>query len=145
MASTATLVAVVTAGVEPPGSVWMTNFTTNRILQGNAYDNVYPPSTPEFQVPQFTDTLVDGKTYLVFMSFNRGGACVSALFSYDQTSEVATFIQDDDSPQANGIPLPGRLLQVPQTITLGEVRARMYPTGGELYPEGTQESYCPGP
>ena len=122
----------------------MAQLTTDGILQGNAYDNVYPPATPDFSV-RLADRLVDGQMYLVFMSFNRGGSCLSSLFAYDSTSEVATFIEQDDGPQANGISLSGRFLQIPPTITLGEVQARMYPTSGVVYPDGIAEWYCPGP
>ncbi len=144
MASSATLVAVVTAvDVQASGA---TDLSTDKVLQGNAYDNVYPPSLPDFAVDLGEGaTLVQGNEYLVFMSFNRGGSCLSALYSYDSAAGVASFVEKGDSPQTNEILLSGRVLPVPQTITLPEVQARMYPTGGVVYPDETAEWYCPGP
>jgi hypothetical protein len=146
MASSATLVAVVTVhDLQVSGSVARADVTTDKTLQGNAYDNVYPPNGPDFGIVAGVGQLVVGKTYLVFMSFNRGGSCLSTLFSYDSTSQVATFVEKDDAPQANEILLSGRILPVRATIPLAALQARLYPVGGVVYPDGTAEWYCPGP
>ena len=147
MASSATLVAVVIADdVQDSGGVRRAEVSVDKTLQGNAYNNVYPPTTPNFQVTLGAGTtLVQGKSYLVFMSYNRGGSCLSSLFSYDSTSKVATFIEQADGPQANEIVVSRRVLTVPRTITVGELQARMYPKGGVVYPDDTAEWFCPGP
>jgi hypothetical protein len=147
MASSATLVAVVTADeVQESGGVPRAEVLVKKILQGNIYHNVYPPAIPNFVVaPGVGTTLVHGESYVVFMSYNRGGSCLSSLFSYDSTSEVATFIEQADGPQANEMMVSGRVLRVPSTITMHELQARMYPTGGVVYPDDTAEWFCPGP
>ena len=144
LASSATLVAIVTAhDVRESGSV--ADFTTDMILQGDANDNVYPIQVSDFSVAIGQGNLVDGMTYLIFMSFVRGGGCVSSLFSYNSTFQVATFVEQSASPQQNEILLSGLVLPIPETITLAEVQARMYPTGGVVYADGTAEWFCPGP
>jgi hypothetical protein len=147
MASSATLVAIVTVDdVQDSASVAQVDVTVAKTLQGNTYDNVYPPAVPNFAfLPYPGVKVITGMSYLVFMSFNRGGSCLSSLYSYDPASQVATFIAQGDSPQVNEIVLSGRVLPVPQTITLAQVQARMYPTGGVVYPDGTAEWFCPGP
>ena len=147
MASSATLVALVTVHeVQESGGILRADVSVDKILQGNAYDNVYPPTTPNFVVTLGRGTpLVRGKSYLVFMSYNRGGSCLSSLFSYDSTSEVATFIEQADGPEAHEVIVSGRVLRVPSTITIRQLQARMYPTGGVVFPDGTAEWFCPGP
>ena len=88
-------------------------------------------------------------TYLVFVSFNQSGSCSSALFSYNAPTQIATLLESNDGytdvRTGNQIMLPGRVVVVPHTITLAEVRARMYPSGDVVYPTDTGESWCPGP
>ncbi|HEY5026432.1 MAG TPA: hypothetical protein VII76_15755 [Acidimicrobiales bacterium] len=90
-------------------------------------------------------TLVVGMSYLAFVSFNRGGDCLSALFSYNAATQIATLVGSDAEPDAPRLPLLGRIVVIPQTITLADVQARMYPTGGVVYPADVGESWCPGP
>ncbi len=89
--------------------------------------------------------LVVGTSYLAFVSFNRGGDCLSALFSYDAARQIATLVGSDAEPDAPQLPLPGRVVGIPHTITLAELQSRMYPTGGPVYPTDVGESWCPGP
>lgn len=146
MASSATLVAVVTVHeVQQSGGILRAQVSIDKVLQGNEYHNVYPPTTPTFVVtPGRGTTLVQGKSYLVFMSYDRGGSCLSALFSYNSISGVATFIEQAEGPQASEIIVSARVLRLPRTITIGDLQARMYPTGGVVYPDGTAEWFCPG-
>lgn len=127
-------------------------YTTDKILQG---DIVYGPG-PEAYVaigsPMIygTSKVVDGKSYLVFVSFNRGGTCLSALFSYDSETNVASLIGSDAGSDAEfeapRLPLAGgRVVVIPANITLAEVEKRMYPIGGPVYPTDSDEGVCPGP
>jgi len=149
LASSARLVAIITLqGVA--GSVSQPStpaIKTDQILQG---DVVYGPG-PLVDVPNGSpaifgsNTLAAGMSYVAFVSFNRGGPCLSALFSYNASKEIATLVASDAEPQAPQMPLPGRTVVIPQTISLAELQARMYPTGGPVYPTDTGESWCPGP
>jgi hypothetical protein len=147
MASSSGLVAIVTAhNAGTSGGVASADLTTDQVLQDNANDNVYPPPASDFGITlSGSTTVVDGDTYVVFMSFNRGGSCLSALFSYDANSHIATFVSKSDDAEPDEITLPGRELPVPETISLAALQARMYPTGGVVYPSDTAEWYCPGP
>jgi hypothetical protein len=146
LGSSATLVVIVVArDVRGSGSTATAVINVDRTLQGNPHGLVYPPtqSSVARSLVQ-TGNIVDGGSYLVFMSYNRGGPCLSSLFSFDPATQVATLIESNDGP-TDGIMLPGRMLLVPPSITLSDVRARMYPTGGVVYPTDTEEWYCPGP
>ena len=121
------------------------NVSVDSVLQGNPNGNVYPP-TPQVlpHILALANASV-GKSYVIFTSFNRGGSCPSALFSYEPATQAATFISLWDGPGPGGqIPLPGRLTMVPATIDLATLRTRLYPTGGVTYPVDTGESFCPG-
>jgi hypothetical protein len=83
--------------------------------------------------------VVIGQPYLVFASDNRSGLCVSTLYAYDPASTVTTFIGGDRT----AIPLPGRELPLPHTITLAQVRERMYPTASLEPSTDVSESLCP--
>ena len=89
--------------------------------------------------------MTEGESYIVFTSFNRGGSCVSALFTYDPNTQVAAFVSSDDGFTPGEIMLPGRVVTIPRTITLNGIQERMYPTTGVVYPSDTSESLCPGP
>ena len=147
LASSATLVAIVTVNSlgDPSGSTGA-NVSVDNVLQGNPNDNVYPPTTAELPRLLADARAGTGKSYLIFTSFNRGGACVSALFAYQRATQVATFISLWDGPGPGGqIPLPGRVATIPAAIDLATLRTRMYPTGAITYPVGTAEWFCPGP
>ena len=146
LASSATLVAIVTVNsLGGPSSTTGGNVSLDDVLQGNPNDNSYPPTMAE--LPHILTVAKAGiGTYLVFTSFNRGGACVSALFGYEPATRVATFISQWDGPgPGNQIPLPGRVATIPATIDLPALQTRMYPTGAVTYPVGTAEWFCPGP
>jgi hypothetical protein len=83
--------------------------------------------------------LIAGQQYLVFLSSWRGGPCVSTLYSYDPQTQSGTLLGADRTE----IPLPGRELPVPQTITLAQVRERMYPTGPFVQSTDVSEFMCP--
>ena len=146
LASSATLVATVAAhDVRGSGSTASAVINVDRTLQGNPHGLVYPPTQSSLARSLVqTGKIVDGGSYLVLMSYNRGGSCLSSLFSFDPATQVATLIESNDGP-TDGSMLPGRMLVVPPSITLPDVRARMYPTGGVVYPTDTAEWYCPGP
>lgn len=165
LASSSTVVAIVTVTDKKGSAVpsvattdTMPSFltTTDSILQGNPHHLIYAPTGAAlrhlryYSIPSngvengpATPDLV-GKSFIVFMSYNRGGSCVSALFSYDPTSQVATLIGSQDGMR-NQIVLPGRVLPIPETVSLSNIRARMYPTTGVVYPSDSEEWYCPGP
>jgi hypothetical protein len=118
----------------------------NEVLQGNANGNVYPPTAQELPRLLALAKARVGRSYVIFTSFNRGGACPSALFGYDRATQVATLIsQWTGLGPSNQIPLPGGATTIPATMDLSKLRERMYPTGGVTYRVGTDESFCPGP
>ena len=80
-----------------------------------------------------------GQQYLVFSSTWRGGLCVSTLYSFDPSSQTGTLL----AAGRQAIPLPGRDLPVPKTLTLAQVKQRMYPTGPFVQSTATSESMCP--
>jgi hypothetical protein len=140
LASSAWLVAIVTVNdVQKATSTGGTEIEIDKVLQGDSSDA---------SVGQGLSRWLGGGTNqsdLVFMSFNRGGPCLSATFSYNPATQIATFLGSNDG-QANRVPLlSGRVVLVPHTMTLAYVQARMYPTGGVVYPIGTEEWDCPGP
>jgi hypothetical protein len=146
LASSATLVAIVDVqNVRGSGSRATAAVKVDRTLQGNPHDLVYAPTRSSLGLSLAqTGNVVDGGSYLVFMSYNRGGPCLSSLFSVDLATQVATLFESNDGP-TDGIVIPGRLLEIPSSITVSDVRARMYPTGGVVYPTDTAEWFCPGP
>jgi hypothetical protein len=148
MASLATAVVIASAqDVQDNHGVISANFISNHVLQGDENGNVYSVPLDGFSVRAADSTypIEEGMTYLVFMSFNRGGSCLAALYSYDSDSQVASLIDETYDGDPNLIPLPGRTLPIPQTMTLAYVEARMHPTGGVVVPLNSAEWYCPGP
>ena len=145
LASSATMVAIVTVN-HPVDHGVAGSVSIDRVLQGNPNGNVYPPSPYELARVLALASAGPGRSYLIFSSFNRGGPCPSALFTYDQTTQVATFVHQWTGLGPNDqIPLPGRITTIPATIALDALRSRLYPTGGVTYPVDTGESFCPGP
>jgi hypothetical protein len=115
------------------------------VLQGNPHGLPYAPTGQDVaRLLISSGGVKGGHSFLLFVSYDRGGACLSALFGYDPGTEKASLIESADG-QSDQIELSGRVLAVPRTTTLAEVRARMYPTMGVLYPSDTEEWYCPGP
>jgi hypothetical protein len=150
LASSASLVAIITVPAThaslSEGSATAV-YKTDTILQAMpTITGGTSPSVPD-DAPMVTGsgTLVVGTSYLAFVSFNRGGDCLSALFSYNAGTQIATLVGSDAEPDAPRLPLPGRTVVIPRTITLAAVRARMYPTGRVVYPVDVGESWCPGP
>jgi hypothetical protein len=118
----------------------------DEILQGNSNGSVYPPTSQELPHLLLMANAGVGRSYIVFTSFNRGGACPSALFGYQPSTQVATFLSQNDGPGPGGqISLPGRVTTIPVTVDLATLRTRLFPTGGVTYPVGAGESSCPGP
>ena len=145
LASSATTVAIVTVN-HPVNHGVAGSISIDSVLQGNSNGNVYPPSPYDLARVLALANAGTGRSYLVFSSFNRGGPCPSALFAYDPTTRVATFVhQWTDLGPNNQIPLPGRITTIPAIIALAALRSRLYPTGGVTYPVDTDESFCPGP
>jgi hypothetical protein len=146
LASSATLVAVVTAQGSPGQMPTATSMLRpNEILQTNYHGLIYGDVSLVLTELWLRERqFVNGQSYVVFASYNRGGACVSALYSFNRASQVATLIQSDDG-QNNQVLLPGRVVRIPSTTTLADIRARMFPTDGVVYPTDAVEWYCPGP
>ncbi len=146
LASSATLVAVVTAHGTPGQIPTATSMLTpSEVLQTNYHNLVYGDQAQVLdemwlRYRQF----VNGQSYVLFASYNRGGACISALYSFNPATQLATLIQSDDGLN-NQITLPGRVVQVPPMMALADIRARMFPTNGVVYGLDTAEWYCPGP
>ena len=147
LASSATLVEVVTVtGISGAGPSATARVSTNLTLQEDPHQLAIG-GLPEGAIPRLLvdwTKVVVGQSYLIFASFDRGGACVSALFTYDPGTKLGQLVGSADGLN-NHILLPGRSLDVPQSISLAEVQERMDPTGGVLYPTDASESYCPGP
>jgi hypothetical protein len=97
------------------------------------------PTQPFPEGPITFPAMMPGQQFLVFSSSWRGGPCVSTLYSFDPDTQVATLLAADRYE----IPLPGRELTVPRTITLAQVQERMYPTGAAAQSTDTSESMCP--
>ena len=145
LASSATMVAIVTVN-HPVNHGVAGSVSIDSVLQGNPNINVYPPSAYDLARILAIASAGPGRSYLIFSSFNRGGPCPSALFTYDPTTQVATFAhQWTDLGPNDQISLPGRITTIPATIDLDALRSRLYPTGGVTYPVDTGESFCPGP
>jgi hypothetical protein len=145
LASSATMVAIITVkNLRDNGAAG--TISVDRVLQGNPNGNVYPPTPQDLFRIVFLANAGPGRSYLVFTSFNRGGPCPSALFAYDPSTQVATFVhQWSDLGPNDQIPLPGRITTIPATIDLVTLRRRLYPTGGVTYPVATDGSICPRP
>jgi hypothetical protein len=142
LASTANQVALVTF-------FGPKNASTDQILQGdiNIVGDSPAPSTIGWLLGDGQVLgVVPGERLIVFTSFNRGGTCISALFSFDPTS-TATYITSEDAPISpyDRFPLPGRTLLIPHTVTLAVLERHLNPTGGTVYPVDTSEGACPGP
>jgi len=115
LASSATLVATVAASdVRGSGSTASAVISVDTTLQGNPNNLIYPP-TQSSLAPSLVQTgkIVDGGSYLVFMSYNRGGSCLAALFSFDPTTQVATLVENNDGP-TDGIILPAACSSFPR-------------------------------
>jgi hypothetical protein len=135
LAAASNSVTIVTAYANPdPSTELPTLFKVVQTLEFTGAPGQPIPEGP-FEFP----TLVDGQDYLVFLSFWRGGPCVSTLYSYDPQSQSATLLAAGRSE----IPLPGVDLPVPQSLTLAQVRERMYPTGPATQSTDVSESMCP--
>jgi hypothetical protein len=145
LASSATEVEIVTVtSVQEATSYPSAAVHIDMVLQGNPHALVYPPNDQgDVRLPDFKQ-VAQGQSYVVFTSYNRGGSCVSALFSYLPASQMATLTYSEDG-QSNQIVLPGRVVPVPTSISLTDLQARMYPTTGVVYPTDSEEWYCPGP
>jgi hypothetical protein len=136
LAAASESVTIVTARLVPPvKSKTPTDFTVDRTLEitGAQWRPVDPMGPLSFP------TLVNGRQYLVFLSYWRGGPCISTFYGYDPQTQVASLLRSDRTV----IPLPGRDLPVPQSITLAQVRERMYPTGPFVQSTDVSESMCP--
>jgi hypothetical protein len=147
LASSATLVAIVTThGATGPASPTKTMLSTNELLQTNYNHLAYgDPNQVISRVLQYNSgQLANDRSYVIFASYDRGGPCLSALYSFDPATQSATLIQSADG-RNNLIVLPDRVVQVPPVMQLADIRARMYPKGGVVYPTDAVEWYCPGP
>ncbi len=149
LASSATLVAVVTAHRPfEPRSVGGTAVTIEEVLQTNFHNLIYGGEAEALaRLSPLLDSEFhprDGRRFLVFISYDRGGSCLSALYALSDDTGIGTLVQSNDGV-GNRILLPDRVVEVPPTIALSDVRARTYPTGGIVYPTDAVEWYCPGP
>jgi hypothetical protein len=136
LASASYSVTIVTAYPSPyPTPEYPMLFKVDQALEITA--SPWRPIYPEgpFSFP----TMTNGQQFLVFLCYWRGGPCVSTLYSYDSQAQTATLV----TAGRTEIPLPGRELPVPQSITLAQVRERMYPTGPFVQSTDVSESMCP--
>jgi len=147
LASSANLVAIVTVtGVGDPTAPFGGTVAIDNVLQGNPNNNLRPPNQAELGHLLALARGIVGQSYLTFISFDRGGPCLSALFSYNPATQVTTFISQSASQNPGGrITLSGRVTNIPPAISLNQLRTRLYPTGGVTYADGTAEWLCPGP
>lgn len=135
LASASTSVTIVTAYANPQaGSEVPILFRVDKTLEITG-----PPWQPIPEGPFSFPTMTPGEQFLVFLSSWRGGPCVSTFYSFDPTTETATLL----AAGRKEIPLPGRQLPVPQTITLAQVQQRMFPTGPFVQSTDASESMCP--
>lgn len=135
LASASNSVTIVTAYPNPqPTPEVPILFKVDRTLEitGSPWQPI--PEGP-FSFPAMTP----GQQFLVFLSSWRGGPCVSTFYSFDPNTQTATLL----AAGRHEIPLPGRELPVPLTITLEQVRERMYPTGPFVQSTDVSESSCP--
>lgn len=138
LASTATQVSIFT--VTAQGN------RTNTILQGNVNHLVYSPGSLDLtKLAGFPAHPPTGTSFVVFTSYDRGGACLSAIFTLDPKRQVATFSESFDGYDPDQILLKGGPVTIPNTMSLYQLRRRLSPTGGPTYPTNTSESLCPGP
>jgi hypothetical protein len=136
LAAASNSVTIVTAVPNPqPTPEFPTIFKVNQPLEIIA--SPWQPMIPAgpFNFP----ALINGQQYLVFLSEWRGGPCVSTLYSYDPQAQSGTLLATGRTE----IPLPGRDLPVPQSITLAQIQERMYPTGPFVQSTDDSESMCP--
>lgn len=141
LASTATEVVIVTL-------VGTSQVNTDAVLQDDP-NKVYYDTPQPFEMgtllagPPINGSI--GTSYVVFFSYWRGGNCLSAVFEYNAKAEQATLIRSNDGTSTNKIKLKSRTLTVPHKLSLAQIRARMNPRGGPLYPADAREENCPGP
>jgi hypothetical protein len=144
LASWSNLVAIVTVRKVlndkhyVPGAI-----SVDHVLQGNPHHLVYRPTRLDLE-RTLVGTASINKSYVVFTSFSRAGACLSALFSYDPNSKMAKLIESSSGSAPGVITLSGRKLRLPQVSTLSNLEAHMYPTGPVVYSTGSAVWYCPG-
>ncbi len=146
LASSANLVALITVTQAPhPAGTLTAAIRVDAVLQGNPNGVLFAPTLPGLTgIVGNTGQVATGGQYLVFTSYDRGGACISALFSYSAATQEATLLSFNDGYNGEML-LPGRTLSVPHTISLEDAQERMDPTGGVVYPTNNSESLCPGP
>jgi len=147
LASSANLVAIVTVtSVGNPTLDFGGTVTIDNVLQGNPNHLEYTPTQSELgHLFTVEEEPTVGQSYITFTSFSRGGACISALFGYNPTTQIATFISQDASQGTGGqIAIQGQVAIIPPTISLNQLRTRLYPTGGVTF-AAEAEWFCPGP
>ena len=138
LASTATQVSIIT--VTAQGS------RTDAVLQGDINHLAYSSGELDLtKLAGFPANPAIGTSYVVFTSYDRGGACLSAIFTYDAKRQVAKFSVSFDGYVSDKILLRAEPVTIPNTISLYQLRRRLSPTGGPTYPTNTSESLCPGP
>jgi hypothetical protein len=139
LASSATGVAIVT--ISSTGK----SLEVDRWLQGgdNQASGIYSSKSVLFGLTSGEADVNPAESYVVFTSFFRGGPCLSALFSFNWADHTARFI--DDHAGGNPLQMSKGSVAIPEVITLSKLEARMYPTGGVVYPKDIEEWNCPGP
>jgi hypothetical protein len=83
--------------------------------------------------------LVDYHRYLVFTSSRGRFPCVSTLYAFDYQKKTFSLM----SSNRTEIPLPGRNLPIPKSVTLTQIRRRMYPTGPFVQSTDYSPYMCP--
>lgn len=149
--SAALLVRVTQPG--PGGHDGSAQLSIEKTLQSNYNHVAMYPDPPQVEDIAFRGLPADegfksGHQYILFISYNRGGDCMAAAWTYNGPQSdlhllTKTTHFGPDAP--HGYRLGNRFLSMPTTIGYEDLVRRLYPTGGELDPSNTAEWFCPGP
>jgi hypothetical protein len=139
LASASVSVTIVTAIPDPnpsgpyPWDFW--DFRVDRVLEITASHWRPQSFAGLFNYPN----LADYQQYLVFTSWRGRFPCVSTLYAFDYQKRTFSLMSSNRA----AIPLPGRNLPIPKSITLAQVRRRMYPTGPFVQSTDYSPYMCP--
>jgi hypothetical protein len=116
-----------------PWDFW--NFRVDRVLEITA-----SPWRPQSFAGLFNyPNLTDYGQYLVFTSWRGRFPCVSTLYEFDYQRKTFSLMSSNRAE----IPLPGRNLPIPKSVTLARIRRSMYPTGPFVQSTDASPYMCP--